>query len=99
LNFHKEIIHLRHSHDALQRGTYKTVHTDRMVFAMERQFKDEVVLTAINAGDQCDRIKMSGSYANPKVVFGSGNIESTPDGSLQLHAPSRSGTVVCARAA
>lgn len=96
LNFHKQIIHLRHSHYALQRGTYKTVHTDRMVFAMERQFKDEVVLTAINAGEQCDRIKINASFVNPRVVFGSGNIESAPDGGLQLHTPARSGTVLCA---
>jgi len=90
---------LRHSHEPLQRGTYKTVHADRMVFAMERQFKDEVVLTAINAGDQCDRIKISVSLVNPRVVFGSGNIESTPDGGLQLHTPARTGTVLCATAA
>jgi glycosidase len=96
LDFHKQIIHLRHSHEALQQGTYKTVHAERSVFAMERQFKNEVVLTAINAGDQCDRIKISDSYVNPKVVFGPSKIESATEGGLQLHVQPRSGSVVCA---
>ncbi|MCI0612048.1 glycoside hydrolase family 13 protein, partial [bacterium] len=87
LNFHKQIIQLRHSHDALQKGSYKTLHAEGMMFAMERHFKNEVTLTAINAGDQPDRIKISDSYLNPQVLFGSGKIETHPDGCLQLHMP------------
>jgi cyclomaltodextrinase / maltogenic alpha-amylase / neopullulanase len=94
LNFHKEIIYLRHSQEALQSGSYKTIHADRMLFAMERQFKNEVVLTAINAGDECDRIKINDSYVDPKVIFGSGRIESASEGGLQLQTPPRSGTVM-----
>jgi cyclomaltodextrinase len=94
LDFHKKIIQLRHSYDALQKGSYKTVHSDRMVFAMERQFKDEMVVTAINAGDQCDRIKLSNSYVNPQVIFGSGQIENNSDGALHLHLPPRAGTLL-----
>ncbi len=94
LNFHKQIIQLRHSHDALQKGSYNTVHAEGMMFAMERHFKNEVTLTAINAGDQPDRIKISDSHLNPQVLFGSGKIETHPDGCLQLHMPARSGTVL-----
>jgi cyclomaltodextrinase / maltogenic alpha-amylase / neopullulanase len=94
LTFHKQIIHLRHAHEALQRGSYKTVHAEGMFFAMEREFKNEVVLTAINAGDECDWIKIDDSYINPEVVFGSGKIESSTEGGLQLHVPARTGAVL-----
>ncbi len=94
LNFHKQIIQLRHSHDALQKGSYNTVYAERMLFAMERRFKNEVIVTAINAGDQPDRIKISNLFLNPRVLFGSGKIKTHPDGCLQLHIPARSGTVL-----
>jgi glycosidase len=97
LEFHKQIIQLRHSHDPLQTGSYKTIHAEGMVFAMERRLKNEIVVTAVNAGNECGRLKVCESYMNPQVVFGCGKLESS-NGSLQLHIPPRSGSVLCVSA-
>lgn len=97
LDFHKQIIQLRHSHAPLQKGFYKTLMAERMIFVMERRLQNEIILTAINAGAVPDRAVLQDfeitPSANLEKLFGSGRVQRNSAGGFELELPPRSGSV------
>jgi glycosidase len=94
LNFHKELSQLRYLYAPLRRGSYKTLHAERMLFLFERRFGDEMMLTAVNAGNEPDQIETNiPTHTKLQKVFGTGNLQRLPDQSFQLNVPPRSSVI------
>jgi glycosidase len=94
LDFHKELSKLRYLYAPLRRGSFKTLNAERMIFLFERRFGDEIILIAINAGDEPDQIQASiPSHTKLQKVFGTGNLQPIPDKSFELSLPPKSGGI------
>ncbi|MCY7392998.1 MAG: glycoside hydrolase family 13 protein, partial [Leptolyngbyaceae cyanobacterium CAN_BIN12] len=52
LNFHRQLIALRHAHPALRVGDYKTLYAQGEVYILARSLPTETIVVAVNAGTQ-----------------------------------------------
>ncbi len=95
----KDLIHLRNSHPALRRGSYKSITSDQDVIAYLRQYEGETYLVVINAGSKernqdIDITNAGISTRAVKVLFGS-CLATLGDNSLHMeHLLSRQGVVL-----
>ncbi|MBE9242563.1 glycoside hydrolase family 13 protein [Synechocystis salina] len=57
--FYRQLIALRHRYQCLQLGDYKILVTAGMGYAFQRQYGDETLIIAVNAGDNVTEISLS----------------------------------------
>jgi cyclomaltodextrinase len=94
LEFHKELMQIRNLYAALRRGSYKTVYAENMLFLFQRQFEEEMILTAVNSGDHEDQVVLSDAqllrYMKNQKVFGKGDLIRDSSGNYYIKIPPRS---------
>jgi cyclomaltodextrinase / maltogenic alpha-amylase / neopullulanase len=98
LNYHRELIALRHRHRALRIGTYRVLDAAGNGYAFVRSLDDEEIVVAVNIGMESIEISLDltslGLPSRPeRVVFGAAKIDC--DGKdLKIDLPPRSGCIV-----
>ncbi|NET03585.1 MAG: DUF3459 domain-containing protein [Symploca sp. SIO2B6] len=100
LEYHKQLIRLRHSHQALRVGSYKILLSEGMLYVFARQLEEEELIIAVNAGTESAKVsfEVSGLVSKPnQILFGSGQLEWNTEGEasyLSLEVPPRTSCVL-----
>ncbi|NEO85222.1 MAG: DUF3459 domain-containing protein, partial [Spirulina sp. SIO3F2] len=89
LNYHRDLIALRHRYAALQTGDYRTVFTDGLVYGFERKLGQMAVRVYANGGSDPTTVPLAPDQWD--IRFGNGHLHQ----GLQL--PPREGCVVVAQ--
>ena len=71
LEYHRQLIKLRHTHAALQIGSYQTLFAEGQVYVFARSLKAENLIVAINAGNKTAEFKVQTSLPrqSTKALF------------------------------
>lgn len=71
LEFHRQLIKLRHTHPALRIGEYQTLYTQGKVYIFARILKAEILVIAVNAGDEIAKVTIQVSWPTKphKILF------------------------------
>ncbi|MEM8777728.1 MAG: glycoside hydrolase family 13 protein [Cyanobacteria bacterium P01_G01_bin.49] len=101
LEYHKELIQLRHQYTALRTGEYHTLYAQDQVYIFARILGEEALIIGVNNGKETANIQISSlenipslsSLQPSKTVYGKGNIKWDNTG-LQLTISSRCGCVI-----
>jgi len=93
LNFHRQLIALRHAHPALRVGDYKTLYAQGEVYILARSLPTETIVVAVNAGTQSAIATLPAMPQPLQQLFGDSTLNQTADG-LQISLPARSGCVL-----
>jgi len=93
LNFHRQLIALRHAHPALRVGDYKTLYAQGEVYILARSLPTETIVVAVNAGTQSAIATLPVMPQPLQQLFGDSTLNQTADG-LQISLPARSGCVL-----
>ncbi|ACK72709.1 alpha amylase catalytic region [Gloeothece citriformis PCC 7424] len=95
LEFHKQIIAIRHQYPALRTGDYQIVYADDTVYVFTRSLDKQRVLVAVNVDDEKKNIdfnfEVNESPPN-KLVYGNSEI-SWDNQQVSLTIPGRSGCI------
>lgn len=96
---HRQLIGLRHCHEALRIGTYEVLHAQGMGLVFARVLGEEVLAVAVNAGTEETRLVLDPQQSarlGQKVLFGAGEVTWIGEGArqLQLFLPARSGLIL-----
>lgn len=97
LNYHRQLIALRHAHPALRLGEYQVLFADEDVYVFARVLSDEVLVVAVNIGTQPQTVQIS-DLANQyphkpqHLLYGTGAIQ-WQDCDVKLTLPARQGMV------
>mgnify|MGYP002777981871 FL=1 len=98
LEYHRQLIALRHAYPALRTGDYQVLYAQGLVYVFARTLGSEEIVVAVNAGTDSARVSLEVSKlrSHPnKLLFGSAEITSAADGSqLNLNLPSRAGCIL-----
>ena len=100
LDYHRQLIALRHQYPALRTGSYQVLyaHTETYVFA--RILDSEEIVVALNAGTAPSKVsfEVAKLKSQPsKLLYGSADVEWEGEGEsqkLKLNLPSRSGCIL-----
>ena len=100
LNYHKQLIALRHQYPALRTGLYQVLFAERTVYVFARILDDQELIVAVNVG--MDAKKISVDAANLKhhsdtILYGNGEILWKLSGEIhqvELTIPPRSGLII-----
>jgi cyclomaltodextrinase / maltogenic alpha-amylase / neopullulanase len=101
LEWHRELIKLRHKYTALRLGDYKVLYAQGGVYVFSRNWENETLIVAVNAGTELTQVKFEVANLNKsprKLLFGSAQInEQNQQKSLQLllELSARSGCIIC----
>ena len=97
LEYHRQLIALRHAYPALRTGDYQVLYAQGLVYIFARTLGSEEIVVAVNAGTDFARVSLETSRlrSHPnKLLFGSAEIEWTADRSqLNLNLPARTGCI------
>ena len=93
LNFHRQLIALRHAHPALRVGDYKTLYAQGEVYILARSLPTETIVVAVNAGTQSAIATLPAMPQSLQQLFGDSTLNQTAD-ELQISLPARSGCVL-----
>lgn len=78
LEYHCQLIKLRHNYAALRIGNYQTLFAQGQVYIFARFLKEEVLVVAVNAGKETEKVSLevSWSWQQWQILFtyGSGNV-------------------------
>jgi glycosidase len=58
LDYHRELIALRRTHQPLRRGTFQSLYADDQAFAFARRFSGDVLIVAVNRAESACQIKL-----------------------------------------
>jgi cyclomaltodextrinase / maltogenic alpha-amylase / neopullulanase len=105
LDYHRQLIQLRHTYPAMRVGKYRTLFAERGVYAFARQLGNEVAIVAVNVGTEPEQIsfevELEGNPNLPdRVAYGSGEMSwghketRTIQPILSLSIPERSGLIL-----
>lgn len=100
LDFHKELIAVRHAHPALRTGAYKVLHAEGTLYIFARILGAEELIVAVNIGTApvSAHIQPNDLQSQPsKMLFGSGEVSWASEGEsphLTLKVPPRSGCIL-----
>jgi len=98
LEYHRQLIALRHAYPALRTGHYQVLYAQGLVYIFARTLGSEEIIVAVNAGTDPAQVSLAASKlrSHPsKLLFGSAEIEWTGDGAqLNLNLPSRAGCIL-----
>ncbi|MBW4520198.1 MAG: glycoside hydrolase family 13 protein [Scytolyngbya sp. HA4215-MV1] len=98
LEYHRQLIALRHAYPCLRTGCYRTLYAEGMVYVFARQLDAESLLVLINSSTQAVRIDLHLAQAElsdrpSQVLFGTAQLAWNSD-RLTVELPARSGCVV-----
>jgi cyclomaltodextrinase / maltogenic alpha-amylase / neopullulanase len=96
LEYHRQLIALRHQHPALRIGTYRVLAAQGHIYAFARTLADAELIVVVNAGMESAKVSVSlttGVDAQPNLVFGTAELE-WEDGLLSIDLRARSGCVL-----
>ncbi|HEY9668451.1 MAG TPA: glycoside hydrolase family 13 protein [Coleofasciculaceae cyanobacterium] len=100
LDYHKQLIALRHSYPALRTGAYQVLFAEGSLYVFARTLGAEELIVAVNVGTApaTGKIPSDGLQSQPsKMLFGEGEASWTNEGEspyLSLHLPPRSGCIL-----
>ena len=102
LNYHRQLISLRHAHPALRVGTYQILFAERQVYVFARQLDLEVAIVVVNAGTAPENISFAvqlgeDSHLPTQIAYGKGEISwelGAEHPILSLSIPERSGAIL-----
>jgi Glycosidases len=106
LDYHKQLIALRHKYCALRTGSYQILLAEGTVYVFARILGDEEIVIAVNVGTESANISFevpiterSRSVKSPhdKLLFGQGEFVWKGEGEtrhLELSLPARSGLIL-----
>ncbi|MBE9123964.1 glycoside hydrolase family 13 protein [Tychonema sp. LEGE 07199] len=100
LDYHKQLIALRHKYVALRTGTYKVLFAEGTVYVFARILEDEEIIVAVNVATQEVKVNFetpSLKFPHDKLLFGKGEFVWEGEGEtrkLALNMPARSGLII-----
>ncbi|WP_373534478.1 glycoside hydrolase family 13 protein [Microcoleus sp.] len=100
LDYHKQLIALRHKYVALRTGTYKILFAEGTVYVFARILEDEEIIVAVNVATQEVKVSFetpSLKLPHDKLLFGKGEFVWEGEGEtrkLALNMPARSGLII-----
>jgi cyclomaltodextrinase / maltogenic alpha-amylase / neopullulanase len=98
LNYHRELISLRHAHPALRIGTYRVLHAQGNGYVFVRSLDEAEIVVAVNVGMKSVKISLDlvslGLKSRPeRLLFGAAELE-LKEQELTISLPPRSGCVL-----
>ncbi|WP_009631354.1 glycoside hydrolase family 13 protein [Synechocystis sp. PCC 7509] len=100
LDYHRQLISIRHNYPALRTGSYKVLYAQGALYVFARILDAQELIIAVNAGtaDVTASIKLEGLTSQPsKVLYGMGEVSwSDNEDTLNINIPSRSGSIFAA---
>lgn len=97
LNYHRELIKLRHQYPALRRGNYQVIYSDEFVYIFSRELEQEKIMIAVNIDTNKQEIKIDNLSLNiEQVLWGDKIFSSQQQGetdNLILNLDPRSGMI------
>jgi cyclomaltodextrinase / maltogenic alpha-amylase / neopullulanase len=94
LEWHRQLINLRHSYPALRTGDYRVLRAEGAVYVFSRTLGAETLIIAVNAGTEPTQIQIeSDRQRSGSLLFGNAEIDSVNDTDLQLRLAPRSGCI------
>ena len=98
LEYHRQLIALRHAYPALRTGDYQVLHAQGLVYVFARTLGSEEIVVAVNAGTDSANVSLAANKlrSHPsKLLFGSAEIEFAANGAqLNLKLPPRAGCIL-----
>jgi glycosidase len=100
LDYHRQLIALRHAHPALRTGSYQVLSAQGAAYAFTRTLGTEELLVAVNAGTAPTKIDLAASQFNSEpnqLLYGNASAEWKGEGEsrcLQLSLPARNGCIL-----
>ncbi|MGL4621299.1 glycoside hydrolase family 13 protein [Chroococcidiopsis sp.] len=98
LEYHRQLIALRHAYPALRTGDYQVLHAQGLVYVFARTSGSEEIVVAVNAGTDSAQVSLDINKLRShlsKLLFGSAEIEAVADGSqMNLNLPPRAGCIL-----
>lgn len=73
LNYHQQLIKLRHKYSALRRGKYQVLLAKEDIYVFSRNLKEENIIVAINTDIKSQEININLDYKIEKILFGQGS--------------------------
>jgi glycosidase len=73
LNYHQQLIKLRHQYSALRRGKYQVLLAKKGIYVFSRNLKEENIIVAINTDIKSQEININLDYEIKKILFGQGS--------------------------
>ncbi|HEY9827132.1 MAG TPA: glycoside hydrolase family 13 protein [Stenomitos sp.] len=100
LNYHRQLIGLRHTYPALRTGSYQVLYAKGNSYVFLRCLDSESILVAVNTGTAVAELNLDLKQIEvkstlPQVLFGSPKVEwNNVIAQLQLRLPPRSGCIL-----
>ncbi|MEG4209397.1 glycoside hydrolase family 13 protein [Microcoleus sp. S13_B4] len=100
LDYHKQLIALRHKYAALRTGSYQILFAERTVYVFARILGDEEIVVAVNVATEEANISFEAANLkspHDKLLYGKGEFVWKADGEtrhLELMLPARSGLIL-----
>ncbi|MEM9482294.1 MAG: alpha-amylase family glycosyl hydrolase [Cyanobacteria bacterium P01_F01_bin.116] len=88
---HKELIALRHTHEALRTGDYKTLLAEGNVYGFARSNNNECFYVVINTDDSPQQVQLSEIDDKTRLMWGAGMLEKSLH---QVSLPPRTGVIL-----
>ncbi len=96
LNYHKELIKIRHQYPALRTGKYQVIYAQNSVYVFARILDKEKIIVAVNIDTESVSVQFVVDKLNSqpeKVIYGNAQIFWFND-ELKLNLPPRSGCII-----
>ena len=103
IDYHRQLIALRHSYPALRTGTYQVLFAEGAVYVFARILEAEELIVVVNAGTAPANISLEATNLKSQpsqLLYGTGKAEWAVEGEssrLTLSLPSRTGCILGAR--
>jgi cyclomaltodextrinase len=98
LNYHKQLIALRHQYAALSTGDYHSLFADNSVYVFSRTLNGEEIIIAINVDTRPAKLVINASQLQTKpsqILYGNGQVFwHSSEASFTLELSSRSGVIL-----
>jgi cyclomaltodextrinase len=100
LDYHKQLIALRHKYPALRTGSYHILFAEGAVYVFARILGDEEIVVAVNVSTEAAQISFEPANlksTHDKLLYGKGEFVWKADGEtrhLELMLPARSGLIL-----
>ncbi|HEY9703898.1 MAG TPA: glycoside hydrolase family 13 protein [Allocoleopsis sp.] len=86
LNFHRQLISIRHQYPALRIGDYQVILTSGLVYVFSRSLESEKLIIAVNASIEEQTISLE---TTGNIIYGKAQLSNN-----NLHLPPRSGCII-----
>jgi glycosidase len=100
LEYHRQLIALRHAYPALRTGDYRVLHAQGLMYVFARTLDSEELIVAVNAGTDPAKVSLEANQwrsHSSKLLFGSAGIDWSGDGEshqLSLNLSARAGCIL-----